>query len=242
MKDYFHVCDPASLPGYPGLYLPPPCLPKEERPREKLLREGPEALSDRELLAILLTTGTRGKNVSELAEELLGILDRPEGVPPAKELASLAGMGIHKACLVAAMLELGRRRWGSRDVIVRLPEDAFALVRHYGDRRQERFVCISLNGAHEALAVRVVTLGLVNRTIVHPREVFADPLKDRASAVVVAHNHPTGKLAPSGQDDNITYQLKGAADILGIRFLDHLIFDETGFYSYSRAGLIENGL
>jgi DNA repair protein RadC len=86
----------------------------------------------------------------------------------------------------------------------------------------------------------VVTIGLVNRTIVHPREVFADPIKDRASAVIVAHNHPSGVLQPSGEDDEITMKLKGAADILGIRFLDHLIFSETAWFSYKESGRIEN--
>jgi DNA repair protein RadC len=137
---------------------------------------------------------------------------------------------------VAAMLELGRRRWGQRGICIRFPEDIFNLIRHYGDRRQERFICISLNGAHEVIAVRVVTVGLVNRTIVHPREVFSDPLQDRASAVCVAHNHPSGKLTPSGEDNEITFRLKEAADILGINFLDHLVFSGEGFFSYRHSG------
>jgi DNA repair protein RadC len=214
-------------------------MPKELRPREKLLREGLEALSDRELLCILLNTGIKGKNVSILAEELLHKLDKTKDIPSIKELAEIAGLGESKATAVAAMLEMGRRRWGIRETKVRSPEDAYNLIRHYADRRQELFLCISLHGAHEVLAVRVVTMGLLNRTIVHPREVFSDPLQDRASAVCVAHNHPSGKCKPSEEDNGITHRLHIAADILGLNFLDHLIFSSDGYFSYSLAGLLE---
>jgi len=210
-------------------------LPKEKRPREKLLREGPQKLSDRELLSILLNTGIKGKNVSALSEELLYALDNYKGIPSCKELSKIAGLGESKAATIAAVLELGRRRWGAREKRIRSPEDAYNLIRHFADRRQERFICISMNGAHEVLAVRVVTVGLVNKTIIHPREVFSDPLQDRASAICVAHNHPSGKLEPSGEDNEITQQLRNAAGILGINFLDHIIFSPDGYFSYSNA-------
>ena len=100
-------------------------------------------------------------------------------------------------------------------------------------------MCLSLNGAHELIAVRIVTIGLVNRTIVHPREVFADPIIDRASAVVVAHNHPSGNLEASGEDKEITVKLKRAADILGLNFLDHIIFSESSYLSFRQEGLIK---
>ncbi|GHV85858.1 DNA repair protein RadC [Spirochaetia bacterium] len=224
-----------------GLYRKtgPLSLPREERPRERLLREGPGALSDRDLLSILLNTGIKGKNVALLAEELLNKLDTARDIPSIKELLEITGLGQSKASAVAAMLELGRRRWGLGTNRIKTPGNIYDLVRHYADRRQERFLSISMNGAHEVLAVRVVTLGLVNKTIVHPREVFSDPLQDRASAVCVAHNHPSGNLKPSEQDNDITRRLKAAADILGIAFLDHLIFSMNGFFSYSQEGLLE---
>ena len=215
-------------------------LPRDKRPRERLLREGPEKLSDLELLSILLNAGIKGKNVSLLAEELLEVLDRNKDIPSCNELKKITGLGESKAALIRAVLELGRRRWGFRETRIRSPLDVYNVIKHYADRRQERFLCISLNGAHEVLAVRVVTVGLVNKTIVHPREVFSDPLQDRASAICVAHNHPSGKLEPSGEDDEITRQLKNAADILGINFLDHIIFSSEGYYSYSRAISPEN--
>lgn len=217
--------------------LGPLSLSPGQRPRERLMRCGAEALSGQELLSIILVSGVRGKNVTLLARELLSLLDRKKGIPQVSDLCRIAGMGESKACKVAAMLEFGRRKWAGGQRI-RSPADIYNLVRHYADRRQEKFLSVSLNGAHEVLAVRIVTIGLVNRTIVHPREVFADPIQDRASAVAIAHNHPSGSLEPSAEDEEITRRLKSAADILGINFLDHLIFSETLFYSFRQEGLL----
>jgi len=150
------------------------CFPVEQRPREKLNMSGAASLSDRELLAVILNTGIRGKNVKELAGDLLGLLDGNKDVPSVREISLLPGLGQSKACAVAAMLEFGRRRYGSFSARIKSPSDIFTLVRHYADRKQERFISLSLNGAHEVLAVRIVTIGLVNKTIVHPREVFDD--------------------------------------------------------------------
>ena len=220
--------------------FPPPgplSLPKEDRPRERLIRCGPESLSDEALLSIILVSGVQGKNVTLVARELLERLDREKTIPPVTELCQMAGMGISKACTVAAMLEFGRRKWAGGQRI-RHPADIYSLIRHHADRRQERFLCLSLNGAHEVLASRIVTIGLVNRTIVHPREVFADPILDRASAIVAAHNHPSGNLRPSEEDHEITRRLKAAADILGITFLDHLIFSEHFYFSFRQEGFL----
>jgi DNA repair protein RadC len=222
-----------------GLIPGPRSLPPEDRPRERLLSGGPQNLSDRDLLAILLNVGVRGKNVTILAQELLDRLDRQKDIPPVEELCRLTGVGATKASAIVAMLEFGRRKWGAAGVRIKHPSDTYTLIRHYADRRQEQFICLSLNGAHEVLATRIVTVGLVNRTIVHPREVFADPLLDRASAVIVAHNHPSGNLAPSAEDDEITFRLKGVAGLLGIHFLDHVVFSNNAYYSYRQNGRIK---
>ena len=216
-------------------------LPREDRPRERLIRSGPEALSDQELLSIILVSGVHGSNVTSVAGRLLEKLDSEKGIPPVKELSLLTGVGMSKACTVSAMLEFGRRKWASGQRI-KNPGDIFTVIRHHADRRQERFLCLSLNGAHELMASRIVTIGLVNRTIIHPREVFADPILDRASAIAVAHNHPSGNVQPSEEDTEITSRLKSAADILGINFLDHLIFSETCFFSFRAEGLIRDKL
>jgi DNA repair protein RadC len=216
------------------------CMPYEERPREKLKIHGPASLSDRELLAILLNTGIQGKNVRELAGDLLGFLDNNKDIPSIKEISRLSGLGQSKACAVAAMLEFGRRRYGSYSARIKQPVDIYTLVRHYADRKQERFISLSLNGAHEVLAVRIVTIGLVNKTIVHPREVFADIIQDRAAAFCVAHNHPSGQLESSPEDEEITARLQSAAHILGLHFVDHVIFSETTWWSFRENGKLDN--
>jgi DNA repair protein RadC len=216
-------------------------LPPSARPRERLCQFGPEALSDHELLAILLNTGIQGKDVFRLAGELLERLDRDRGIPSIKDLTMLTGLGEGKACTVVAMLEFGRRRW-TAGVRIRRPEDIHSLVRHYADRKQERFLCLSLNGAHEVLAIRVITVGLVNRTIVHPREVYAEAISDHAVAVIAAHNHPSGQLSPSPEDDEVTCRLRAAAGILGINFLDHVIFSKDSFFSYRQENRLGDGV
>lgn len=204
----------------------------EDRPREKLSEKGLEALSDTELLSLILNTGIKGKNVKTLAGELLDFLDQTCGIPPVKELAGIAGLGECKAGAVAAMLEFGRRRYSTVFSRVKSPHDIFLLVRHYADRKQERFVSVSLNGAHEVLAVRVITVGLLNKAIVHPREVFADLIHDRAAAFCLAHNHPSGSLECSGDDDETNARMEAAAELLGINFVDHLIFSQTDWWSF----------
>ena len=106
------------------------------------------------------------------------------------------------------------------------------MIQHYADRKQEHFLCVSLNGSNEVIAVRIISVGLVNKTHVHPREVFADAITDRASAVIVAHNHPSGNVEPSKEDMEITKQLKSAGEILGIKLLDHIIFNRINYFSF----------
>lgn len=202
--------------------------------KEKLLGKGASSLSDRELIAVLFG----GKNAESAIVSALELLERDANIPSVSELSKLSGIGRHRACLLTALLEFGRRRWGFAGTRIREPEDVFTIIRHYADKKQERFICLSLNGGHEMIAARVVTVGLVNRTIVHPREVFADPIIDRSSAVICAHNHPSGQLTPSHEDDEITERLQNAAEILGINFLDHLIFSEKSFFSYRQASLL----
>jgi DNA repair protein RadC len=212
----------------------------EPRIRERLAKDGVLALSDMELVAALLGTGVKGKGVRELADEIVALIDASGGGAPSLEsLSRIPGMGSAKASSVCAALELGRRFSGSRDRKISSPGDLWPMVAHWSDRKQERFICCSLNGAHELIAARVVSVGLVNRTIVHPREVYADPITDRASAVIVAHNHPSGRLDPSQEDRSITERLKGAADTLGIALLDHLIFSSEGYFSFVEHGLLE---
>jgi DNA repair protein RadC len=213
-------------------------MSKSERPREKLQVKGPEALSDLELMAILLGSGTKESDVLTVAGRILEMLDGRNEKLSLEELQKIEGVGPAKASLIAAALEFARRRIRPEGLRISFPPDVLPLVRHFADRRQEHFICVSLNGANEVIATRVVSVGLVNKTQVHPREVFADPITDRASAVIVAHNHPSGSLEPSKEDIDITGQLKSAGEILGIRLLDHIVFNQKGYYSFLESGLL----
>ena len=211
-------------------------LPQAERPREKLRDKGAAALSDLELLTILLSSGSKGHEVITVADRLLKVLDQTDSRPGLEELENIEGMGPAKAGLVLAALEFASRRIRPEGLKISFPPDVLPLIRHFADRKQEHFLCVSLNGANEVIQTRVVSVGLVNKTQVHPREVFADPITDRAMAVIVAHNHPFGDLAPSNGDLEVTRQLKTAGELLGIRVLDHIIFNQKGYYSFLEHG------
>ena len=204
----------------------------QDRPREKLLQKGAEALSDQELIAILLGRGTEGHDVMTMAKQVLKVLDATDCNPAIKDLQEIDGMGPAKATLIKSANEFYRRRIKPEGLRISFPPDVLPLIRHYADRKQEHFICVSLNGANEVITSRVVSIGLVNRAQVHPREVFANPITDRASAIVVAHNHPAGGLTPSKEDIEITKCLKEAGETLGIKLLDHIIFNHKGYYSF----------
>lgn len=211
-------------------------IPEEDRPREKLLRKGAPALSDQELLAVLLGKGTPAMDVMTLAGKLARVIDKKGLQVKVEDLTQFAGMGEAKATLILAAIEFARRRIKPEGAKIVTPADLLPHVRHYADRKQEHFLCATINGANELLNIRVVSIGLIDRSPVHPREVFADALSDRASAVIVAHNHPTGGLDPSPSDVEITAQLKAAGSIVGIDLLDHIIFNRVGYFSFLEEG------
>jgi DNA repair protein RadC len=213
-------------------------IPEADRPREKLLRKGAAALSDQELLAVLLGKGTPGLDVMALAAKLARLIDEKGLDVKAEDLLPFAGVGNAKATLIRAAIEFARRRIKPEGARIVTPADLLPHVRHYADRKQEHFLCASINGASEILNIRVVSIGLIDRSPVHPREVFADALSDRASAVIVAHNHPSGGVEPSRSDTDITAQLKAAGEIVGIELLDHIIFNRTGYFSFLENGIL----
>lgn len=211
-------------------------IPKHDRPREKLLQKGPAALNDQELLAVLLGKGTPGMDVMTLAGKLARVIDEKGLNVRAEDLSGFNGVGDAKAALLLAAIEFARRRIKPEGAKIQTPADLLPHVRHYADRKQEHFLCASINGANEILNIRVVSIGLIDRTPVHPREVFADALTDRASAIIVAHNHPAGGLEPSRADVEVTKQVKEAGIVIGISLLDHIIFNRTSYFSFLEAG------
>ena len=203
---------------------------KKERLSEKSHRVGIAGLADKELVKLALRNKPSLFSDS-IAEEVLAILNENSD----DVLSSLKAVGIDDsiALAVTATLELARRRSTQKGKSLTTPNDIFHLIRHYAfDNYQEKLVVIAFNGAQEVIFNKVVTQGLLDRTVVHPREVFAEAIKRRASAIIIAHNHPSGCLEPSEADKEITQRLSLAGNILGVKLLDHLIFTEEGFYSF----------
>lgn len=209
-------------------------MPREDRPRERLHRLGPKGVSDIELVCAMLGSGSHGRPVQDLAEDILHLIDSGKVSP--EDLQKVHGLGPAKVASICAGLELGRRMSSTRLRSCKDPASVFDLVRHYGDRVQEHFLVVMLNGAHELMGVNLVTIGLVNRTLVHPREVFSDPIRMRATAIILAHNHPSGNLEPSPDDLEVTLRLKKAGLLLGIEVLDHIIFSSEDYRSMSETG------
>ncbi len=213
-------------------------IPEQDRPREKLLRKGAAALSDQELLAVLLGKGTSEMDVMKLAGKLARVIDEKGLDVRAEDLTACEGIGEAKATLVLAAIEFARRRIKPEGLKIRTPADVLPLIRHFAERKQEHFLSVTINGANEVLNVRVVSIGLIDRSPVHPREVYADALTDRASGIIVAHNHPAGSLEPSPTDIAATKQIKQAGEIIGIELLDHLIFNRQTYYSFLEEGCL----
>jgi len=189
------------------------------------------------LLAILLGKGTPRIDVMTLAQKLAHVIDEKGLDIQCEDLTQFEGIGDAKSTLLLAAIEFARRRIKPEGIRIETPADLLPQIRHYADRKQEHFLCATINGANEVMNVRVVSIGLIDRSPVHPREVFADAISDRACAIIVAHNHPNGTLEPSTNDLDVTKQLKGAGEVVGISLLDHIIFNRSGYFS-----LLENGL
>jgi DNA repair protein RadC len=217
-------------------------VPILDRPREKIVRKGVTSLTDQELIESILGRGTRGKDVREISKEICGLIKDGQGTIRYEDLLSVMGIGPSKAAQIMACFEIGRRYCAPADSSIKVtkPQDILQLsiIAEMRDKRQEHFICITLNGAGEVLDSRIITVGLLNHSLVHPREVFADAITDRAASVICVHNHPSGSLEPSPQDIAITTQLKEAGLLLGIQLIDHIIVTKSGYLSMKERGLI----
>jgi DNA repair protein RadC len=213
-------------------------LPDFDRPREKLISKGPEALSDIELIAIIIGKGVPGMDAFQIAREISKTIKNDLAQLTYENLQEIEGVGSAKACQILASFELARRHLIKEAVKITSPAEVIPLVANIADKKQEYFVCISLNGAGEVVGNRIITVGLLDHSLVHPREVFADPITDRAASVILVHNHPSGILEPSKQDILMTKQLVEAGSVLGIKVLDHLIVSKKGYLSMKEKGLL----
>jgi DNA repair protein RadC len=205
-------------------------MPIALRPRERMKNEGKETLSDEELVSILIGAGGKDNNVTNVARNVITVLDKNNNASY-EDLLSVKGLGPAKASLICASLEIGRRRTTNKKRQILEPVDAFNLIRHYSTRRQEQFIVLSLNSAYEVLSVDVASIGTVNECLIHPREVFSPAISHNAVAVILTHNHPSGNLAASDNDFKVTQRMRSCGDIIGIKVIDHIIFDEESFHS-----------
>ena len=213
--------------------------------RERLIERGAPALSDAELLAILLRTGRRGENVLELAHGIVARF-RETGLSeilamPCAEFARIPGIGMAKAATVLAALELGRRAQRTAKSRPRISEaqDVAELLRsRLAAEKREHFLVLPLSSKNEVLMVADVSVGTLTNTLVHPREVFEPAIRCGAAHIILVHNHPSGDPAPSTEDHRLTRILKEAGALLGIPVTDHVILGGAEFFSFSEEGML----
>ena len=216
--------------------------PESERPRERLLKDGPESLSDAQLMAILLRVGRRESSAIQVAMELLQQLGGLQGLANrgTEELCQVPGVGPAKAAQVRAAIELGKRVLSAPlSTGMRIGSSA-DLFKHYypllRDMRQEVFKTILLDAKHTVIRDTTVSEGSLTLSIVHPREVFSLAIREAAAAVIFLHNHPSGDPQPSTEDRDLTRRLVAAGELLGIQVLDHLIIGDNRYVSFADQG------
>ncbi len=213
-------------------------LHKDDKPREKLLAKGVEALKNEELLAILLGSGVQGKDVRKLSKEIIAMMDKGIESLSLKGLCDIHGLGIAKASQILASLELSKRYLIKSNKRIIDAKDVYDELKAFSTKSQEHFLTITLDGASHIINTRTVFIGTLNQSLVHPREVFADAIADRAAGIIIAHNHPSGTLEASRADISITQRLKEVSKLVGIELLDHVILAKGGYYSFSDEGLL----
>lgn len=217
-------------------------LTPEDRPREKLLRNGPTALGDNELVTLVLGSGFRGTGALQLANELLRARGGVHGLvrSTAADLTHISGIGTAKAAQLLAAFELGRRTLASAPgarLQLRTARDAAAyLMPAYSSRPVEQFGVVLLDAKHRVMKTTIVASGTLNSTIVEPRDVFREALVAGAAAVVAFHNHPSGDPTPSPQDEELTRRLKAAGILMGIDVVDHIVLGDARYCSLKEAG------
>lgn len=214
-------------------------IPALDRPRERLINNGVESLSNEELLAILFKTGTKGKSAKDLGSNLLSKIDNIKRLNDInlEFLKNIRGIGISKSCDLLAAIELGKRINREVDTIKNVKLTSSDIVFKYykdkiGDKKQECFYAVYLDNGKKIIGDKLLFMGTVNYSLVHPREIFKEAYLLGASAIICVHNHPGGNPLPSKQDFEITNNLIEAGKILGVKLLDHIIICKNNYYSF----------
>lgn len=215
-------------------------MPKNDRPREKLIKYGSGKLSNTELLAIILGSGVKGLNVIELANKIL----KKFGSDKLKnaqydDLKKTFGLGQAKACEIIACLEFGKRLLKDKpEKLVLQPEDVYRELRDLRQNKKEHFVVFYLDTHSREIKRETISIGTLNANLIHPREVFESAIKNNAAQIIVAHNHPSGIVDPSEDDIEITKRLVDAGKLLGIDVLDHVVVGDKGYFSFKDKNII----
>ena len=200
--------------------------------REKVLEHGLSFLFDEELVMLILGSGNRQLPVEMMAKKISEVLDDSDVEEVVDKLLRIKGVGQGKALAVAAALELGRRRNCHLRAPVKTPGDIVPFVKNYAVSEKEHFLLVTLNGGHEIIQIHVISVGTLNRTLIHPREVFTVAMRDNAAAIIVSHNHPSGNCEPSDEDIEVTDILEKVSVIMGIELLDHVIVSRESYFSF----------
>jgi DNA repair protein RadC len=218
-------------------------LPLSERPRERLQRLGVEALSAQEILAVILGRGVSGESVMVTAQRLLSKFENLKGIAGAsvEELSQVKGIGIAKAAQIKAAVELASRLEGYEQrgkTVVKTPEDVSGVVgRRLRGKKKEYFLALLLDTRNQLIKIAEISVGSLDASIVHPREVFKEAISASAAAIIFAHNHPSGEAEASEDDIKLTKRLAEAGELVGIDVLDHIIIGDKKFLSLKREGL-----
>ncbi|AOR22670.1 RadC family protein [Clostridium taeniosporum] len=220
-------------------------IPKNERPKEKLLSYGADTLNNSELLAIILRTGTKGENVLQLSNRLLSEFQGLDGILEASldDITSIKGIKEGKASQILALAELFKRfrtfKSADKDVKITSPNDLVLLINgEMSSLKQEVLKVIFLNTKNIVTGTKDVFKGSLNTSIVHPREIFKEAIKKSSAKIIISHNHPSGDPTPSKEDINITFRIKECGKIMGIELLDHIIIGKNKFISLKEKGFI----
>lgn len=205
---------------------------KDTRPREKLQAKGAQSLSDYELLMAIIGSGNQQADVTKIARDVRQLLAQKGSNLTFEDLLAVKSLGPAKATQIMAGYELWRRQFEVPDrPIINSPEKAVEQLADIRDKKQEYFVCLTLDGANRLIAKRIITIGTLTASLVHPREVFAEAITDRAASIIVAHNHPSGSLEVSEADREITVRIKEVGELIGINLVDHIIVSQNSYHS-----------
>lgn len=222
------------MPNYRKIHQ----LPAIDRPREKLQRKGVRALSDFELLEVVIGSGNKQASVSQIAWQLQRVLQKEAANLSFEALTKLQGVSVAQASKIMAAFELAKRHLVRDTEPLLSQQDILARLADIRNKQQEYFVCLSLDGGQRLISQRTIAIGILDSVIAHPREVFSDAIVDRAAAILVAHNHPSGDARPSDKDIQLTQQLVAAGQLLGIPLRDHIIVSKNDHYSFRQHHLL----